>query len=251
VPLALGGSTQNSLGIIPDPSPLLREGVWTAHRVIGGNITPCGAKQRCKMQTYFGFAIADSMFPYSAECTIRRRELDADTVRAIVADGVIPCLNPSHKATIDAMRTRFGIDVPIPETPPRVELQNGDRMIVMGVRGLPRLTDRHEYTAEEIEGAEFRFSEYRIYNVVKACPPGWQTFRFRSMWDGSVGDGQDLDVLFYFRPGLDIGGWEIIDTHGGFIHRFRGGNEAYESFTSWLESLQEGVDFINAEDILV
>jgi len=32
VPLALGGPTQNRLSIIPDPSPLLREGVWTAHR---------------------------------------------------------------------------------------------------------------------------------------------------------------------------------------------------------------------------
>ncbi len=203
------------------------------------------------MKTYFGFAVADSMFPHSAECTIRRRELDADTVRAIVADGVIPCMNPSHKATIDAMRTRFGIDVSIPETPPRVELQDGDKIIVLGVRGLPRLTDRHEYTAEEIEGAEFRFSEYRIYNVVKACPDGWQTFRFRSMWDGSIGDGQDLDVLFYFRPGIDITQWAEISSYCGFIHRFRGGNEEYESFTCWLNTLQEGVDFINAEDIMV
>ena len=203
------------------------------------------------MKTYFGFAIADSMFPHSAECTILRRELDADTVRAIVADGVIPCMNPSHKATIDAMRTRFGIDVAIPEMPPRVELQRGDRIIVMGVRGLPRLTDRHEYTAEEIEGAEFRFSEYRISNVVKACPDGWQTFRFRSMWDGSIGDGQDLDVLFYFRPGLDIGRWLEISSYSGFIHRFRGGNEEYEAFTAWLNTLQEGVDFINADEVMI
>ena len=203
------------------------------------------------MKTYFGFAVADSMFPHSAECTIRRRELDADTVRRVVAGGVIPCLNPSHKATIDAMRTRFGIYVPIPETPPRVELQDGDRMIVMGVRGLPRLTDRHEYTAEEIEGAEFRFSEYRISNVVKACPDGWQTFRFQSMWDGSIGDGQDLDVLFYFRPGLDIGRWLEISSYSGFIHRFRGGNEEYEAFTAWLNTLQEGIDFINANDVMV
>ncbi len=159
------------------------------------------------MQTYFVFAVADSMFPHSAECTIRRRELDADTVRAIVADGVIPCLNPSHQATIAAMRDRFGIDVSIPETPPRVELQDGDRLIVMGVRGLPRLTDRHEYTETEIAGAEFRFCEYRILNVVKACPLGWQKFSFCSSWDGSIGDGQDLDVLFYFRPDLDIGRW--------------------------------------------
>ena len=204
------------------------------------------------MKTYFGFAVADSMFPYSAECTIRRRELDADTVRRVVANGgVISCLNPSHRATIHAMRTRFGIEVPIPETPPRVELDCGDVLIVASVRGLPRLTDRHEYTAEEIAGAEFRFSEYRIYNVVKACPPGWQTFRFRSMWDGSIGKGQDLDVLFYFRPGIDITQWAEISSYCGFIHRFRGGNEEYESFTAWLAALKEGIDYINAEDIMV
>ena len=202
------------------------------------------------MKTYFGFAVADSMFPHSAECTILRRELDVEAAREMIA-GAIPCLNPSHQATIAAMRERFGIDVAIPETPPRVELQDGDRMIVMGVRGLPRLTDRHEYTAEEIEGAEFRFSEYRISNVVKACPDGWQTFRFRSMWDGSIGDGQDLDVLFYFRPGLDIGRWLEISSYSGFIHRFRGGNEEYEAFTAWLNTLQEGIDFINANDVMV
>mgnify|MGYP001189961302 FL=1 len=202
------------------------------------------------MKTYFGFAIADSMFPHSAECTILRRELDVEAAREMIADA-IPCLNPSHKATIAAMRDRFGIDVSIPETPPRVELQDGDRLIVMGVRGLPRLTDRHEYTAEEIEGAEFRFSEYRISNVVKACPDGWQTFRFQSMWDGSIGDGQDLDVLFYFRPGIDIGRWKEISSHRGFLHRNDGGNSEYEAFRRWLDALQEGVDFINAEEVMI
>ena len=203
------------------------------------------------MKTYFGFAVADSMFPHSAECTIRRRELDADTVRAIVADGVIPCLNPSHKATIDAMRTRFGIDVSIPETPPRVELQDGDRMIVMGVRGLPRLTDRHEYTEAEIAGAEFCFCEYRIVGIVKACPSGWQKFRFCSSWDGSIGEGKDLDVRFYFRPGLEIGRWEEISSYCGFIHRNEGGNSEYLAFRRWIDALQEGTDYINADEVMI
>ena len=204
------------------------------------------------MQTYFGFAVADSMFPRSAECTIRRRELDADTVRRVVANGgVISCLNPSHRATIHAMRTRFGIEVPIPETPPRVELDCGDVLIVASVRGLPRLTDRHEYTAEEIAGAEFRFCEYSVINFVKARPIGWQEFRFRSMWDGSIGKGQDLDVLFYFRPGIDITQWAEISSYCGFVHRNFEGNNEYEAFTAWLAALKEGVDFINAEDIMV
>jgi len=112
------------------------------------------------MKTYFGFALADSMF--SGNCQITRRVLSVEEVRALVAQGVESCCNPSHKATIDAMRSRFGIDVSIPETPPRVTLGSGDSVVVMGVRGLPRLTDRHEYTEEEIAQATFSFAMYTV-----------------------------------------------------------------------------------------
>ena len=63
---------------------------------------------------YFGFAIADSMFEDDA--IIAKMKIDVDEVKQIISEGVIPCLNPSHVATIDAMRRRFGIDVTIPET---------------------------------------------------------------------------------------------------------------------------------------
>ena len=108
---------------------------------------------------FFGFALADSMF--AGDCDIRRKSLTADKVKAMAGE-LTPCLNPSHQATIAAMRQRFGIDVAIPETPPRVSLGVGDSVVVMGVRGLPRLTDRHEYTEEEIAQATFSFSEYTV-----------------------------------------------------------------------------------------
>ena len=111
--------------------------------------------------TFFGFAIADSMFEAASE--IAREALCAEQVRDYIArGGVIPCLNPSHAATIAAMRERFGIEVKIPEKPPQVRLMPNDSLIVMGVRGLPRLTDRHEYTAEEIASATFTFSRYLV-----------------------------------------------------------------------------------------
>ncbi len=112
------------------------------------------------MKKYFGFALADGMF--AGNCTISRRTLSVEEVKELVAQGVESCCNPSHKATIDAMRARFGIDVSIPETPPRVELRCDDSVVVMGVRGLPRLTDRHEYTAEEITQASFSFAIYIV-----------------------------------------------------------------------------------------
>jgi hypothetical protein len=70
------------------------------------------------MTTYFGFAIADSMFPTT--CTVSRRSLTVEEVRDAVSNGVTSCLNPSHAATIAAMKVRCGIDAPIPEKAPNV-----------------------------------------------------------------------------------------------------------------------------------
>ncbi len=114
---------------------------------------------------FFGFALADSMFV--GDCTITRSVLSPDTAGEMIAiakqrGDLIPCLNPSHTATIDAMRQRFCIDVAIPDAPPQVQLAQGDGLIVMGVRGLPRLTDRHEYTAGEIDQAAFSFALYTV-----------------------------------------------------------------------------------------
>ncbi len=122
--------------------------------------------------TFFGFALADSMF--AGNCNIERRSLTVEEVAARIARGVISCCNPSHEATIRAMRDRFGLSVSIPQAPPRVELRPGDSVIVMGVRGLPRLTDRHEYTDEEVAQATFLFSEYRVEGRVPV-PAGFET----------------------------------------------------------------------------
>ena len=114
--------------------------------------------------TFFGFALADSMF--SGDCTIIRTAITSEEVKKMAENGELtPCLNPSHAATIAAMRERFGIEVAIPETPPQVTLSMGDSLVVMGVRGLPRLTDRHEYTEEEINAATFNFSKYFVDDI--------------------------------------------------------------------------------------
>ncbi len=111
-------------------------------------------------KVYFGFALGDSMF--SGDCAIERKSLTVEQVRELVAQGVEPCCNPSHRATIHAMRARYGIDVSIPEQPPRVELSAGDSVVVMGVRGLPRMTDCHEYTDAEVAQATFQFAVYSV-----------------------------------------------------------------------------------------
>lgn len=112
-------------------------------------------------KTYFGFGIADNMFP-AGDTMIRRRDLTPDEAREIIAAGVEVCLNPSHLETIRVMQKRFGINVAIPAKAPVVALQAGDRLLVMGVSGLPRLEGRHEYTSEEVSGAKFRFGLYSV-----------------------------------------------------------------------------------------
>ncbi len=112
------------------------------------------------MKTYFGFGIAPSMFP--ANCSIRKEELTPEAAKAVVAEGIVPCLNPSHKASIDALQSRFGIFVEIPTKAPVVLVAIGERVLVMGVMGLPRLEGRHEYTEAEVVGAKFTFSLWTV-----------------------------------------------------------------------------------------
>lgn len=52
---------------------------------------------------------------------------------------------------LKAMTTFFGFALAV-----------GDSVVVMGVRGLPRLTDRHEYSEEEVAQATFEFHEYTV-----------------------------------------------------------------------------------------
>jgi hypothetical protein len=111
-------------------------------------------------KTYFGFGIAPSMFP--SNCNIRKQELAVDAAKAVIAEGVVSCLNPSHKETIGIMQNRFGVSVEIPLKAPVVKLETGDRLLVLGVAGLPRLEGRHEYTPEEVNGAKFNFALFTV-----------------------------------------------------------------------------------------
>lgn len=119
------------------------------------------------MTTYFGFGLADSMFPPA--CTLSRVQITIERAIALVEGGVVSCLNPSHAATVAAMSAR-GLRVAIPATAPKVALVVGDRLVVLGVRGLPRLEGRHEYTDEEIAGATFALALYLVEPLSRSHP---------------------------------------------------------------------------------
>lgn len=112
------------------------------------------------MTTYFGFGLADNMFPATAN--VSRRELTPAEAKAVIEGDCALCLNPSHSLTIAAMNNRFGIFCEIPTKAASINLKPGDSLLVMGVVGLPRLEGRHEYTQAEIDGAKFRFGLWTV-----------------------------------------------------------------------------------------
>lgn len=112
------------------------------------------------MTRFFGFAFSASMLP-TGNVRMSKRDLTPDEVREMLPTCEL-CLNPSHAATVHAARERFGLSVQVPERPAHIELMPGDSVVVLQVIGLPRLTDRHEYTTQEIESASFSFMEISI-----------------------------------------------------------------------------------------
>jgi len=120
-----------------------------------------GGRQGDIPTIFVGLALSDSMFGDDVG-RLRRQPLAVSELKNLLESypRIVPCVNPSHKASLDALQQRFGISVPIPNSPPKVLLKPNDSLVVMQIIGLPRLTDRHEYTREEISKAEFRFTLY-------------------------------------------------------------------------------------------
>ena len=109
--------------------------------------------------TFIGLAFADSMVP--AECSATRRPLTVEQVREMLPD-TVSCCNPSHSNTLEALRGKHGIEVEIPEKAPKVALGVGDSIIVMSVRGLPRLEGNAQYTDDQIALATFAFGIWTV-----------------------------------------------------------------------------------------
>ena len=112
--------------------------------------------------TYFGFAFSAAMLP-AGEVNLHKVDLTIDEVKELLPNCKM-CLNPSHRATIEAALS-IGLKISIPEKPARISLGDGDSVVVMQVRGLPRLTDRHEYAPEEIAQANFSFVRLTIASM--------------------------------------------------------------------------------------
>lgn len=111
-------------------------------------------------KTFVGLAMSSTMF--GGDILISRKVLTADEAKERLEGDLVSCFNPSHVATIEALRTRFGIEVEVPETAPKVTLEPGDTLIVLSARFSRRLNEGERFSLEEVNSANFEFVEYRV-----------------------------------------------------------------------------------------
>lgn len=113
------------------------------------------------MTTFISLAVSDTMFP--DECGMTKKSVSAGFVRGFIraSEDVVSALNPSHASTIDAIRRKFDISLPIPERAPKVSLQSGDQLVVIQAQ-LPRLAEGQVHSAETVENAAIKFSLWRV-----------------------------------------------------------------------------------------
>lgn len=112
-------------------------------------------------RTFVGLAMSSTMF--AEEALLVRMPIGAQRVMDIAeSEECVSCVNPSHAATIDALREKFGITLPIPETAPKVSLEPGDTLVVLSARFSRRLAEGERYSAEEVAAATFEFVAYAV-----------------------------------------------------------------------------------------
>lgn len=112
-------------------------------------------------KTIVGLAMSSTMF--SGDVLISRKMLSADEAKSFLSGGeVISCCNPSHSATLAALREKYTISVPISETAPKVSLEPGDTLLVLSARFSRRLAEGEKYSPEEVAAANFEFVAYRL-----------------------------------------------------------------------------------------
>jgi hypothetical protein len=95
---------------------------------------------------------------------IYRQPLTPEEVAYLLKHGDFEsCANPGHVVTLEVLRTHFGIEVPVPPAPPTIKLvEPGDQVLVLGLDNPKRLSERREYTRDEVLAAGLSFAIYTV-----------------------------------------------------------------------------------------
>jgi len=113
------------------------------------------------MAIYISLAVSATMFPvageiYMEECT------PAQVSIAIRRRGAVSAANPSHKATLDAIKRKYNIEIPVEEKPPKVKLQDKDELIIVQAH-LPRLAEGEVHSDETVREAKITFHRWIVF----------------------------------------------------------------------------------------
>ena len=115
------------------------------------------------MTIYISLAASATMFPENG--SIRMESITAQTVQDIIdthpESEIVSALNPSHASTIDVIRRRYGLELPIPERAPKVSLQSGDSLVVIQAN-LPRLAEGAVHSDETVQNAPISFRFWTV-----------------------------------------------------------------------------------------
>lgn len=109
---------------------------------------------------YIGLAVSATMFPLKGG--IEMTPATPEEIRLHLEKGeLISGLNPSHQNTIDVIRRKFDLDIPIPEKAPKISLAPGDCLYVIQAQ-LPRLAEGETHSQETVENAPISFRRWTL-----------------------------------------------------------------------------------------
>jgi hypothetical protein len=120
------------------------------------------------MTTFISLASSATMFPVETTKSIIPTPLTPELVKARLAypDLVVLALNNDHKTTIDAIKRRHDIELPLsvpgPDgRAPKVALAPGDELFIVQA-SLPRLAHGEVHSDEVVEKAPISFLRWRV-----------------------------------------------------------------------------------------
>lgn len=127
------------------------------------------------MTTYISLASSATMFPVGNQ--ILTSELTPEMIKARLAypELCVSALNNDHKATIDAIRRRYDLDLPLsipgPDgRAPQIKLISGDELFIVQA-SLPRLAAGEVHSDETIANAPISFLRWRVPVHVEVRAP--------------------------------------------------------------------------------
>lgn len=200
------------------------------------------------MTTFISLAASATMFP--SDGTIRTSALTNSGVKARMERvQVVSALNPSHATTIDAIRRRFDLELPLPPPgpAPKVALQPGDELFIAQAT-LPRLKEGDVHSQATVDAAPISFVRWRVPVCVNVRPPADVSQAVFNeiiddayaiaLWQRGEDHLQDIDVLQGKFDGEAAELKAVVEKR----EALREDDENREFLEHFLDSYLEGAD---------